>query len=713
MNLIKAIRKNQTKIMGVALIIIMIGFIGGYYLQRMVEERDPNKAVIATFGKDYKITGHDMISARNQLDVLKELGLNAYLNYGSIQQALIGDLLFSESSSSERLHRALKEMTMRGQLPLDPSLIESFFESNQGRSQLYWILLSYEADKAGCAVTRDQAIAVYKQLAPAMFGENADPSKIVASMSSRHQISQETIMDIVARLLSITAYVDTMCQTQNNTLPEIEATVGFETEKISAQYVKFAAEDFADQIKEVSEDELNKQFDSYKDKTAGVITNDNPYGFGYMVPAAVQLEYIIIKTDELAQAVQVPSAEEMEEYYQMNKSSFTEQVPSDPTNPESEKISRTKTYAEVASSIKQKLVAERRDSKAEIIINEAADMTSKNLFEKDTESMTSDDFKKYAGDFASSAQELSKKYNINVYTGKTGYLSMDDFQKDSNLSLLAIQRGNAASTMLSQLVFSANEIATVKLNKFEGAAPKLYQNIGPLKSMYGNTLAVIRIIDAKQAHVPQSIDDTYDITASSLKAGETATVTKAVKDAVIKDCKLLGAMNIAQSRAEAFINTAGQDWDKAIEANKKDLKNLKLSKLEDQGRVSQYSMINLDAQLKSFPGQSSYLKYKLSDKMLKDSLYKIADEQMPQVIELKSDMSYYAVKKVDIKAATDKDFDDNKFNAALGKSAISSMQASLIQLNADNIISRTGYEEIKAVEAVDEDADNKTNEEQE
>ena len=76
--------------MAVAVVIIMVGFVGGSYIQQLGRRRMGLNKPIATFGKKEEITPKDLMLARQELEIMKMLRADILLK--NIQLPLHRDL---------------------------------------------------------------------------------------------------------------------------------------------------------------------------------------------------------------------------------------------------------------------------------------------------------------------------------------------------------------------------------------------------------------------------------------------------------------------------------------------------------------------------------------------------------------------------------------------------------------------------------------------
>ncbi|MFI4911412.1 MAG: hypothetical protein ACIAQZ_07070 [Sedimentisphaeraceae bacterium JB056] len=700
MSFVKWLRKNNQKIMVWVVVVIMITFVGGFSLRQLLSSRGPSKKAIASIDGE-KINALDRMEAISELEILRDMGAGQVLASQSLPGRLIAQLIFPDSGSASMLDAQLKYAAMQGQLTLDNDAVQAFFEANKGDAPIYWILLNKEAQDLGCAVSSEKAMEVYKNIASVITRGQGQASTIVANLSSQHKVPQEVIIEIFAKLLSVTAYIDSTIKAENVTLPEIASQIGYSTEKINSTYVEFRANNYTKGIEEVPQEMINKQFEEYKNYFAGDITENNPYGFGYKIPDRVKLEYVILKLDDVETLIQQPTEEEMENHYTRNKSNFTEEVKKDPSNPDSETETRIKSYAEVRDQIKSQLVEQRTNARAELIMNDIKAEVGKKLLDKDTESMTGEQIKQFAGDYSEAAKNASAKSGITVYSGSTGFLSRKELRSDRNLGRLSEQKPSRMPVELITKAFAVQGLEAEKLSKFDGVAPKIYQNIGPMQGMYPKTLALVRVVDYKTAQVPENIDAAYDITKSEI-TGQPKEEIFTVKEAVSDDCKTLMAMETAKVKAEKFIETAGDDWEAAKEAYNKDAENdIFVNDMKDRNRVSELDIQKARTQAKASSMAMNRLEYTIKNKMMMDKIYEMKDAQLPAVAELPASKSVIAVKNVEVTKPTTEDYDSAKKETASAIESTASIKAAFIQLNADNIIARTNFEYVKDEEKAD------------
>ena len=67
--------------------------------------------------------------------------------------------------------------------------------------------------------------------------------------------------------------------------PRVAHELAASDQRVKLDLVHFTAEDFKKQVPEPTAEQLQKQFDEFKNTPPGVSTEQNPSGFGYLEPA--------------------------------------------------------------------------------------------------------------------------------------------------------------------------------------------------------------------------------------------------------------------------------------------------------------------------------------------------------------------------------------------------------------------------------------------
>ncbi len=723
MNIVKWMRKNNRQLMAGVVIVIMISFVGGSALQQILSHMamGANRKV-ATYRNNGVITPLALREAESELLILREMNMPLFLQYKptaagmpDIRARLIGQLLFPDSQASAYVHDELRNAILRGGIAITPDQINAFFEKTGGRGDVYWILLRAEARQAGYLISSSQAKETLRQLIPQLFQNRADAAMLVSAMIQRHRVPEERIYRIFADLLSILGYTEMMSRNEAVTTEQIRAEVGRRSQQISGEYVLFAFEDFVQEVAEPTEQELQDQLKAFNTYFAGQVSDDNPYGYGYKIPTRVQLEYIIIRNDTIQKTLPEPAAEEMEEYYRRHLDEFKEDVAPDPNKPET-KVSKTKTYAEVAPEIRQSLLRIKAMRQADMIIAEAKLAVDAGFESVDMEKADTATIQKAAGNYAATAETLGKKYAIDLFTGTTGLLSAEDIAGSRTLGRLMVEGQTQMPIRLSRIAFAVDEAGTIKLGRFETQKPKMWATLGPMKDRFdefGSMTALIRVVKVEQEIEPQDPALTYnknDAVADTITP--VADTIFILKDLVARDVKLQKASALARARAEEFVGMIGdQPWDKAIEAynakyTKADdplsaAKKLRLDRLMDRPRASDSDVKMMSRTLEDDPSMRRYFQDMVNTNRQVELLHSLlpADkteaDNLKQIAEFKPGGRWYVIKKIARKDPTKDDYRKSKAMAAYQIDTRQGDSLALILLDPDNLRVRMQYQQIE------------------
>ncbi len=731
MNLVKWFRKNNKKVMAVVVIVIMFGFIGGGTLLQQLSKR--RIGALAHFGEKNEITDNDRLLARRELEILRMLRADALLRSQDLHGIFLGELLFSDQRASPALINRLKQTIRTNQYRISEKQINDIYR-RRVPADIYWLLLQNEAQNAGIRISNTQVGELLGRVIPQLF-EGQTYSQLIGAIIRQQRIPEPQILTTLGKLLAVLQYSAIVCSNENLTTRQITQTASNEEERVNVEFVKFDSAVFAEKQDEPGADKIAEHFDKYKAIAPGTVSDENPHGFGYKLPDRVQLEYIAVKLDEVKTIVKRPTQDELGDYFSRNKEQlFTEEVPSDPNDPNSLPIRKSKSYAEVANSISQQLLKDKINSTAQNILQEARTLTEEGFADLEIEStkVTTEQLREKAGDYKTTTAQLSEKYKIKIYTGQTGLLSPTDMQSDQNLATLFLQGYGQNPVRLSKVVFAVDELAVSELGPFDVPKPRMFENIGPVKdmmSMYssnsGGIMAILRVIDAQKAAEPESIEQTYstsslEIDPNEEKAGENI---YSVKEKVTEDLKKLAVLDTTKSKADEFIALAKKDgWTSAVnkfeelygqlqERDPNDPNAFRLQNYPDMRRISKANLATLSLQGQGDPMMSFYMNESNVNQQFVDQLYSLVPQDndtvgtLPLVMEFKPDLSFYVIKNISVKRLFKEDFDKMKATRLFREDYIQSQSLAVIHFNPENILKRMNF---KAAKPEEEPADANT-----
>ena len=727
MSLMKWFRKNNRKVMAIVIIVIMIGFIGGSYIQQLSRKRSGEYNAIGYYGKNNKITSFDITKARQELEILQIIGASSMLKglevpmlkTRDVKALLLNELLFPDRKESAGISQLIRQLASTQNYAISTEQINDIYKSSV-QSEILWILLKNEARQAGFQISKQQSGALLAKLVPQVIG--ATYQQLVGSMvrggagQSGQGVSEDDILSSFSDFIAVLEYSKAATSNENITLAQLTQQLSWEIETAQVESVSFPASIFIDQQPEPTDDAIKEQFNKYKDNPNGDISDENPYGFGYKLDDMVQIEYIAVKFDDIAKTVKPVTQEKVEDFYKLHREEFKEQVPSDPNDPNSPMTDRIQSFSEVSYLISDGLYKKEVSGKAEIIIQEAKSITETALDAADVEvaSLTDDDLKKMSSDYSAAANIVAEKYSVKVYSGKTGLLTASEIQQDEYLGGLIQQTSNYTAVYLSQIAFAIDQLQSSLLGAFDVDAPKMYQNIGPVKSMpmqmgdLGKLIVLARVVDAKKAAAPDSLD--MKVSKETIVLSDESKEVKefVVKDKVIADLKELAAMKNAQLQAQEFVDLAKKDgWEAAAKnfneslGKKNNDPNMfdidygnNLRKLPD-AIMDVYNIQKAGDATAPFSLRENKKLSKKRD-MFFSLIGKDKDEaeNVPTVMELKSDRSYLAIKSVKLNRLVNEMFEANKAYRVYMQDFIESQTFAPVFFNPDNILKRMDYRKV-------------------
>jgi hypothetical protein len=730
MNLMTIFRKYNKRIMAFVVIALMIVFTIGPAMDYLSWRKTGGRNVVGYYGGNKKVSSKDLAWAQQQLELLKLLGANFFLrpqdpqrvSMQDLQLILLGEVLFAERATGIESISYIRQIIRRDGYGIADKQLNDIY-TKAYPPNMYWFLLVQEARQAGVQVSPDVAKAQLEVIIP-QLRRGATYAQYIGAIVNSQSVSEKQVLETFADLMAVIEYGKMMCSTQGRTAQQILHETNWREETMDVNYVLFDASVFAEESERPSEEKVMAQFEKYKGFFAGDINEANPYGFGYKLTEGVELEYIAVRLDDVASAVQQPTQQETEEYYQQHLSRFTQVVRSDPNDPNSPLVKQTRSYAEVAGPLSRLLYQQRVDSKAEQILLEAKSITETNMTGIDSEQtkLTDEMIKEMAFDYEKTAAQLGEKHRLKVYAGKTGLLRATDIQGDKNLGTLYLRGAGSADVGLTRIVFAVKQLKTSELGVFDTRPPRLYENIGPLRDIReqtqgfgGKNMMLVRIIRAEKAAEPENIDRKVNTKAALF---EPERDTNSIREMVIDDLKHLTAMDKTKDKAEQFVKLAAQDgWDNAVnkfnelygdtsrqseaDANAISKQTFKLQTRAGIHRISDQGLVNLEIRHLGDPIANFVLNRANVEGALVEKLYALVPEDgntLPDsgvIMEFKPNLSYYCIESLTIHRLYQNDFDRVKAMGAIRDDFTDSQVLAVTHYNPGNILKRMNLSIVK------------------
>jgi len=726
MSIIKWMRKNNTKIMAVVVILLMIAFIGGSSLSYLLQGSGGARKAFAYYDGKKKITPYMHTIAARELDVLQGLRadevLLAQIQAQDLRGVLLSELLFSQSrASAGAMSYAWQTIRKNQYLVSEKQLSE--MSNHTAYPAVYWILLCDEAESAGIRVPTADVGRLLGRIIPQLFNGQSY-SVVMSSLVSRFGVPEKRILEIFGKLLAVLQYAQTICSMEDITIPQLTHIASRSGDSLDAEVIQLQAQAFVDKQSTPAPEAMRAQFDKYKGVFAGHVTPEDPFGFGYRLPARIQLDYLALQLKDIAGIVQPPTEEEAEQYYQQNRERFfTQEVPSDPKDPNSPTVKRVTSYGEVADTIIERLKQQKITTKAEQILEEAKRTADSELEVITTEGKQPpvEELKNKAVDYGKIAQNLSPKYGITLYSGQTGWLNAVDLQSDKHLGGLFVSNYGANPTRLSQILFSVDALGDEAAVLLSAQRARMYASIGPAGDPAGATgdlsgqiMAIVRIVGISKATEPE--DPNVSFSTRSLDLGKPAEQGKdniySVKEKVTEDLRKLAAWDTTRAKAEELMAMAAkEDWKQAVakfnelygaQAKKEpnDPNVFKLDTMSGLQRISDAQLLVIATQTSGNPAGRVYSNDTRVEKQFIDQLYSLAPEdtgpaKMPRLMEFKPNQSFYVVKSITVQRLNQQQYETMKGMLLQQEDYVQMQNLAVVHFNPANILKRMNYQPVK------------------
>ena len=234
MNLVKWFRKNNTKVMAVVVIVLMVGFVGGSALTSLLRGSGGMKQAIAYYGiQKHKITPQSRQVARQELDILRDLGAPQILQYQDLRGVLLSELLFSESSGSAELINGLRQHIQQNRYFVTDKQLKAMYDRTVP-TDIYWILLRDEARQAGFHVRSQDIGQMLGQVLPQLY-QGGTYAQAMKGLVSKYGMTEENILATFGNLWAVLQYAEASCSLEGVTDAEIRHVAGYERQMLTAE----------------------------------------------------------------------------------------------------------------------------------------------------------------------------------------------------------------------------------------------------------------------------------------------------------------------------------------------------------------------------------------------------------------------------------------------------------------------------------------------
>jgi hypothetical protein len=416
-----------------------------------------------------------------------------------------------------------------------------------------FVLLQKEAEQMGLRASREQAAEALTMMVRQyrMFGQDIpNPSARVPAMQKLMLVRQ--LFERVAESIKLSD-------------PVVLREMAANAQRVKLDIVHYSTADFEKDVPAPTPEQLQKQFDEFKNMTPGLTTDRNPFGFGYVVPSKVQLLYLTIPRDEIAQAVRKSKKEfdwkvDAMREYRTNPAKYAATQPSPDDEPASQPSTTqatqpatraasgptTKPFAEVHEQIVQELLKPETDRKVDEIAASLTDRMNSDYeaHQRKTSSAAADfGTRQYLERIAA---DIEKRFGV-----KLGVSEINDPKDAKGLAeLKGIGQSIAGEVPFPRYVIEQAEPLLPPGAKKAEDVLSLDEPSRRFRDPAGNVY-IAQLQNAEPAHPPANLD--------AVKEKVTADVrTRAAFDAAVAAAKKVYEQ-AAASGLEAAVKAAGKD----------------------------------------------------------------------------------------------------------------------------------------------------------
>ncbi len=383
-------------------------------------------------------------------------------------------------------------------------------------------------------------------------------------------------------------------------------------------------------------------------------------------------------------------------------------------------MSKVKSYAEVSDTIMKEMRRQRVVTKAEQILQEAKNIADVNLPTAALEGQepAKEQRMKKAGDYAKIAAELSKKYSLPLYSGRTGQLSAMNMQNDKYLRRMYVTGGGYNAVPLSQVLFSVRELgdhatlllAAEPINMYVSTAPAKDPMSAMATDLSDQIMMIARVVDAQKDAPPTGVGVAFSTRTIGLGGpAEKKNQSFSVEEQVTNDLRALAAWDTTKNKADEFMALATKDgWDKAAtQFNKLYGKQAKTEpndpnvfKVDHQAglqKIDSAEMEVLAAEVSNSPAAQMILNQAKDEGQFIERLYSLipakgdAPAQMPQIVEFKPNQSFYILKNLTIQRLTQEDYQKMKGMIVRREEYTQAENLAAVHFNPDNVLKRMNF----------------------
>lgn len=227
----------------------------------------------------------------------------------------------------------------------------------------HWFMLGEEARRAGIVIPDQDAEDYLDQMDAYRQKLGAPP---LSGLRRSDNITRPALREAVRRHLRISKHAQRVMAAAIPSEPQMRRYVQDTEDKIRVRFVPLDAAKFIDREESLTETELQRYFDEYKDVAPGT----GPTGIGYKYPDRVKIQYALASVETIRSEVQV-TEEDVKSYWKANKAKYKKTVYVDAPEPATAPTTTRPTPEKVPqvvekafSEAREQIEGELRDAKA-------------------------------------------------------------------------------------------------------------------------------------------------------------------------------------------------------------------------------------------------------------------------------------------------------------------------------------------------------------
>ena len=588
-------RKHTKKLLAIVCVPVMIIFLlPSFARQNQRGMLDPVLGYVMVDGEEQEVRQKQLQEAGAKLSVLRSLGVDMISQAGVLVQipqlgvsapmpAVAGHaLFFGQLQANQSFRAGLRQQAAqwvddREALEAVWADIDAVAEGGEGGAALYYWLLAGEARRAGVQATGAQIDALLDVRGQLIAAGNPLPRISIADIISQTVGTEGKLREAIGEYIAIMRYASMVSKSLVLSDPELRRMVRDKTEMmtVSGEFVAFPPRLFTDRIEEPTEEEIAGQFAKFREAEQGDVTDENPYGFGYMLGDRVQVEYLKVDVAAVAEVVAeefgklsvLVQESKVREYWSNNRERFRVQVEgsADVDGQESQPEFRDPPFDEVVLRAREQYQHAEAVRRAELIASEAKSLSQQKVGAKDS---TSEVGSEARSDYAVIAKRLSNDA-VTVLHESTDYLSMNEAGADVDLGMAYMTRNGRPIESLLGVMFGCKPLKDGETSKLDSPPVELYDDVAPLvgfnRMMQEQAVYVVRIIGADRKRAPESLSDTGRGGAAAAALDTAVDEGNALRQQVIEDVRTVKQFELSREWAERFAaETEKSDWDTAL-----------------------------------------------------------------------------------------------------------------------------------------------------